>query len=310
MNTEKRMKDKMKIAFFGTGLLGEPMAHQLLAAGYELIVYNRTVGKTEALRKKGAVVAQNVMEAMDRAGVFVTMLADYNAIEAVLFSNGPVSFNGKTLIQMGTISPQESLQLKEKVETPGGEYLEAPVLGSIPQAKSRTLFVLVGGTRNQLDQWENLLKTFGDKIIFFGAVGKASAAKLALNQLIASLTAAFSMSLGYLREKQVDIETFMGILRESALYAPTFDKKLAKMMQRDFTNPNFPVKHLLKDVELMLHSFGDADIDTAPLQGVKEILLKAIKNGDSDMDYSALYNAIHTGPNAGSRDPAANSDAY
>lgn len=287
----------MKIAFFGTGLLGQPMAHQLLAAGYDLIVYNRTVKKTGGLGKKGAVVAKSPAEAMDRVEVFITMLADYKAIDAVLFSRGAVSFNGKTLIQMSTISPRESLLLKEKVEMSGGEYLEAPVLGSIPQARSRTLFVLVGGTKNQFDQWENLLKTFGDKIIFFGDVGKASAAKLALNQLIASLTAAFSMSLGYLREKQVDIEKFMGILRESALYAPTFDKKLDKMMQRDFTSPNFPVKHLLKDVELMLHSFGDADIDTAPLQGVKKILLKAIENGDSDMDYSALYNAVHPGEN-------------
>lgn len=287
----------MNVAFFGTGLLGEPMAHQLLAAGYDLIVYNRTVEKTEALRKKGAMVAQNAMEAMDKAEVFITMLADYKAIDAVLFSNGSVSFNNKTLIQMSTISPQESLLLKEKIEKAGGEYLEAPVLGSIPQAKSRTLFVLVGGTENQFKQWQNLLKTFGDKMIFFGDVGKASAAKLALNQLIASLTAAFSMSLGYLREKQVDIETFMGILRDSALYAPTFDKKFHRMMQRDFSNPNFPVKHLLKDVELMLHSFADANIDAAPLKGVKKILLKAMENGDSDMDYSALYNAVHPGEN-------------
>lgn len=283
----------MNVAFFGTGLLGEPMAHQLLASGHRLIVYNRTVEKTEDLRKKGAVVARSPGEAMDRAEVFITMLADYKAIDEVLFSQGSASFNGKTLIQMSTISPQESLLLKEKIEKAGGEYLDAPVLGSIPQAKSRTLFVLVGSTENQFKQWENLLKTFGDKVIFFGEVGKASSAKLALNQLIASLTAAFSMSLGYLREKEVDIKKFMGILRDSALYAPTFDKKLDKMMQRDFSNPNFPVKHLLKDVELMLHDFGDANIDTAPLKGVKEILLKAMENGDSEMDYSALYNAIH-----------------
>ena len=137
------------------------------------------------------------------------------------------------------------------------------------------------------------LKTFGDKVIMFSAVGRASAAKLALNQLIASLTTAFSMSLGYLREKQVDIDKFMEILRDSALYAAAFDKKFTRMIQRDFSNPNFPVKHLLKDVDLMLRDFGDAGINIAALEGVKKILLKAMENGDADMDYSALYNAIN-----------------
>lgn len=282
-----------KIAFFGTGLLGEPMAHRLLEEKYPLTVYNRTLSKTEALKKKGAVIAKTPAEAMIAADVFIAMLSDYRAIEDVLVSRDPVLFKGKTLVQMSTISPQESLTLKERIENAGGEYLEAPVLGSIPQAKSRTLFILVGGSDAQFKKWDPLLSVFGDKRVHFGAVGKAAAAKLALNQLIASLTAAFSMSLGFLREKEVDIGKFMGILRESALYAPTFDKKFDKMMHRDFANPNFPVKHLLKDVELILGAFGDAGIHTAPLQGVKEILIEAVDKGNSEMDYSALYNAIH-----------------
>jgi len=285
----------MKIAFFGTGLLGEPMAHQLVEAGYDVTVYNRTVSRTLALKKKGAAVAGNPVEAMEEAEVFVTMLADYPAVDAVLFSTPHPPFKDKALIQMSTISPQESLLLKKRVEGAGGEYLEAPVLGSIPQAKTRTLFVLFGGTPAQYSKWGNLLRRFGDKIIMFGDVGRASAAKLALNQLIASLTAAFSMSLGYLRAKEVDIDKFMEILRNSALYAPTFDKKFVNMMQRDFGNPNFPVKHLLKDVELMLREFGDAGINTAPLEGVQKILLKAVETGDGDMDYSALYNTVHPG---------------
>jgi len=283
----------MNIAFFGTGLLGEPMAHQLPAAEYPLIVYNRTLSKTETLKKKGAAVAKTPAEAMEKAEVFITMLSDYRAIDQVMFSGDPALFKGKTLVQMSTISPDESLRLKERIENAGGEYLEAPVLGSIPQAKSRTLFILVGGSDAQFKKWDPLLSVFGDKRVHIGGVGKAAAAKLALNQLIASLTTTFAMSLGFLREKEVDIGKFMGILRESALYAPTFDKKFDKMMKRDFTNPNFPVKHLLKDVELILDAFNNAGIHTAPLQGVKEILFKAVDIGDSDMDYSALYNAIH-----------------
>lgn len=283
----------MKITFFGTGLLGAPMAQRLLEAGYDVTVYNRTVAKTEALKAKGAAVAENPAEAMEKAGVFITMLADFPAIDKVLFSNPSQQFNGKTLIQMSTISPRESLILKKKFEGGGGEYMEAPVLGSIPQVKNKTLLLLFGGTKTQLDKWENLLKTFGDKVFSLGGVGQAAAVKLALNQLSASFISGFSMSLGYLREKGAEIETFMKILRDSALYAPAVDKKFKRMMQRDFTNPNFPVKLLLKDVELMLAEFNGENINTGPLEAVKNILLKAIDTGEADMDYSALYNAVH-----------------
>lgn len=269
------------------------MAHRLLEAGYPLVVCNRTPSKTEALRVRGAAVAGTPKEALERADIYITMLADYPATADFLLTESRDYFNGKTFIQMGTIMPSESLKLNAWVEDAGGEYLEAPVLGSIPQVKGGTLFILVGATEEQFIKWEPLLKTFGDKRIHMGEVGKAAAAKLALNQLIASLTAAFSMSLGYLRQTGVEVEKFMGILRDSALYAPTFDKKFERMMKRDFARPNFPAKHLLKDVDLILEELGKTGIAAAPLKGVKEILLKAMELGEADQDYSALYNAVH-----------------
>ncbi|UCH92538.1 MAG: NAD(P)-dependent oxidoreductase [Candidatus Aminicenantes bacterium] len=282
-----------KIAFFGTGLLGTPMVLRLLEAGHQVVVYNRTAARAEPLGKKGAEIAVKPAEAVEKAQVLITMLTDYSAVDEVLFSRAAQKFHGKTLIQMGTISPMESLMLKHHFEEAGGEYIEAPVLGSIPQAKARTLIVLFGGILDQFKQWQSFLKVFGDRVIRMGNVGKASAAKLALNQLIASLTAAFSMSLGYCRESGVNIKRFMEILRGSALYATTFDKKLNRMLTRNFKNPNFPVKHLLKDVDLMLAEFGKKGINIEPLEGVKKILLKNMAEGNADMDYSVLYNAVH-----------------
>lgn len=282
-----------KIAFFGTGLMGEPMGHRLLDAGRDLVVYNRSRGKTGTLQERGAAVAEVPAEAMEAADILITMLADYPAIREVLLDEPATDFSGKTWIQMSTIAPPESLKLKAWFEGCGGDYLEAPVLGSIPQVKEGTLFVLVGGSAAQYKRWTPLLGLFGDRLVYMGETGQAAAAKLALNQLIASLTAAFSMSLGYLREQGGDVEKFMEILRQSALYAPTFDKKLARMIRREFTRPNFPVRHLLKDVELMLREFGDSGIAVDPLDGVKNILVEAIARGAADMDYSALYNAVH-----------------
>lgn len=269
------------------------MAHQLLEAKYELVVYNRTTRKTDSLRARGAEVVLNPVDAFEKAQLFITMLTDYHAIDEVLFPEPSRKFPGKTWIQMSTISPVESLLLKQQFEEAGGEYMEAPVLGSISQAKNRTLVVFFGGLVTQFKHWESFLKVFGDHVIRMGNVGKGAAAKLAFNQLIASLTTAFAMSVGYLRESGVNIHRFMEILRASALYAPTFDKKLQRMVNRDFDIPNFPVKHLLKDVDLMLAEFGKKGINIDPLEGVKKILLKTITDGDADADYSALYNVVH-----------------
>lgn len=283
----------MKVALFGTGLLGEPMAHRLADAGFPLAVYNRTISKTGALQARGVMVSADAFEVMKAADVFVVTLAHYPAVLEVFFSRGTPSFKGKTMIQVSTVMPGENISLKEKFQQAGGEFIESPVLGSIPQVKTGTLFLLFGGTREQLEKWDSFLSHLGDRRVFFGETGRASAAKLALNQLIASLTAAFSMSLGYLREKNVDIDKFMDILRESALYAPTFDKKFQRMMERDFSDPNFPVKHLLKDVDLIARDFNSVGINTPPLQGVLQILRESMEQGGGDLDYSALYNAIH-----------------
>lgn len=283
----------MRIAFWGTGLMGAPMVERLLNAGYEITAYNRTKAKAIKLESNGARVVDTPAESLKDTDVIMIMLSDYNTIKEVLPNSKETNYNGKTVIQMSTISPVESIELKNKIEKKGGTYIEAPVLGSIPQIKDGSLFVLFGGTKEQFNKWSHLLKNFGKEVTHIGEVGDASATKLALNQLIASLTTSFSMSLGYLRERNVNVDHFMNILRKSALYAPTFDKKLSNMMNRDFNNPNFPLKHLLKDVNLIINEFDSQKIKSNPLHGVRQVLSSAISAKMDDLDYSAIYNAIH-----------------
>ena len=282
----------MKLGLVGTGLMGKPMAISLLAKGFKLTVFNRTKSKLEGLEEKGAVIANSSRELIKLTDVVVIMLSNYTIIKEVLLDNGN-NYSGKTIIQMSTIAPDESLELKKKIENMDGKYFEAPVLGSIPQIKAGELIILVGSTTNQFKQFHKLLEVWASKIIYVGEVGKAAALKLALNQLIISETTAFAMSLGYVRKTGVDVNIFMDILRSSALYAPTFDKKLERYLKRDFSNPNFPVKHLLKDLNIISKNFGKEEINNQILEATKPILQKAIEEGLSDEDYSALYNIIH-----------------
>ncbi|QIZ72908.1 NAD(P)-dependent oxidoreductase [Oxynema aestuarii AP17] len=283
----------VKVAFLGTGLMGLPMARRLLTHGIETIAYNRTPEKLDPLRAAGATVVESSRDALQRCDCAVLMLTDARAIrEVVLSGSARDTVKGRAIVQMGTIAPEESRSLAREVSDLGGEYLEAPVLGSIPEAKAGNLLVMVGSTAPQFDRWRPLLQHFGEDPRYIGEVGAAAAVKLALNQLIAALTAAFSLSLGFVRRQGADVDAFMEILRQSALYAPTFDKKLSRMSDRDYENPNFPTKHLLKDTKLFLGESQSLGLDDRALDAVREILEAAIARNLAEMDYSALFEVV------------------
>ena len=141
---------------------------------------------------------------------------------------------------------------KKESESEGAEYLEAPVLGSLPEVEKGQLVVMVGSGRDQFQRWSPLLSTFSPEPVLVGPVPKAVAFKLALNQLIAASTAAIALSLGIIQRREVDPQLFMKILRGSAPYTPQYDKKLQRMLVRDFSQPHFATKHFLKDIRLIL----------------------------------------------------------
>lgn len=285
----------MKVAFLGTGLMGLPMATRLLENNIELIAYNRTPEKLKPLKAAGAQVTTEPREAILAGDCIVLMLTNVAAIYSVLLSDTCWrTLSERTVIQMGTITPTESRQIRDAVIAAGGEYLEAPVLGSIPEAKAGKLIVMVGSQKQEYQRYLYLLKNFSSEPIYIGPVGTAAALKLALNQLIASLTSAFALSLSFAKSNYVDVDVFMQILRESALYAPTFDKKLPRMENEDFANPNFPTKHLLKDTNLFIEEARNIGLNVSTIEGVRKILEKAIKMSLANEDYSSLFAAINS----------------
>lgn len=286
--------NRPRVALFGTGLMGVPLAGRLLDAGYRVVVWNRTAEKAAPLVAKGALLAESPAQAVASAEVLITCLSDQVVIQEVLFPAERASvLEGKTLLQMATIGPEHSRCLQDAAHAHGAEYLEAPVLGSIPEAKAGSLLLMVGATEGQYVQFRPLLEVFGQNIMHVGEVGQAAAMKLAFNQLIAGLTASFSLSLGLIQEEGVRVELFMDMLRDSALYAPTFDKKLLRMLDRDYAKPNFPTRHLLKDIDLFIDAAEQCGFTTAALQGVRDITSLALAKGLADTDYSAINEVIH-----------------
>ncbi|MCC6141631.1 MAG: NAD(P)-dependent oxidoreductase [Nitrospira sp.] len=284
----------MRVAIVGIGLLGGAVAERLHESGHAVTVYNRTPSKTDPLRARGIAVAATVNEAVASTDCTLLFLTDAAAIRAALFPpDAPVNFRGRTVIQMGTIGPDESRAFQRALAESGGDYFEAPVLGSLAEAKAGALIVMGGGTADQLRRWEPVFSSLTPSASLIGPVGQAAALKLALNHLIAAELSAFALSLSLVQRAGISVDQFMAILKSSALFAPAFEKKLPRLLARQYDKPNFPTSHLLKDVTLFADEARHQGLNVAGLEGVRALLEQAIREGRGDEDYSALFESIN-----------------
>jgi 3-hydroxyisobutyrate dehydrogenase len=283
----------MRIAVLGLGLMGAAIAQRLRQEGLDVIGWNRAREKCEALAAQGMQVADSAAEAIARSEMTALVLSDAAAIRETLFNaDVPAALSGHTFIQLGTIAPAESQDIAGRIAAHGGEYLESPVLGSLPEAGAGKLLVMAGGDESVFRRCLPLLQALSREPRLIGVVGQGAALKLAMNQLIAGLTATFSLSLGLVRAEGIEVSQFMQLLRGSALYAPTFDKKLDKCLSRRYGEANFSLKHLLKDVRLFRQVAEQIGMDTALAVTIEAACIRALDKGYGDQDYSSLYEAL------------------
>jgi 3-hydroxyisobutyrate dehydrogenase-like beta-hydroxyacid dehydrogenase len=286
----------MNITLLGLGLMGHPIALRLVHCGHDVVAWNRSPEPLRRAAEAGLTTEVELCRAVARGDVIILTLSDMEAIDEVLFNKQIVPLLGdKIVLQMGTIAPNESRTVAQRVLEAGGEYLEVPVLGSIPQACSGQLIVMAAGAESVYQHCLLMLRCLGKEVELIGSVGQGAAMKLAMNQLIASLTAGFSQSLGLIRAEGVEVEQFMRLLRESALYAPTFDKKLKQYIEHDYSHPNFPLKHLIKDIGLFKQVADQSGINTVITDALLTVFQQGEQAGYANEDYSSLYEAINPG---------------
>ena len=275
----------MRVAFLGLGIMGRRMAANLVKAGHEVAVWNRSAGKDVA----GARTAANPADAARGAEVVWMCVADTAAVEQVLF--GPegvetVLTPGMIIADSSTISPTATLKFAERVRARGGEYVDTPVTGSKVAAESGQLVFIVGATQELIDRLQPLFSAMGKTVLRMGETGKGQSAKIAMNLMIALIYEGFAEGLTLATKLGVQPEALISLVQSSMVRSGVTDYKAPFVLKRDFT-PNFPLRLMHKDIHLMLDAAREARVKLPALETVDEVYEVASEEGQDELDYAA-----------------------
>lgn len=278
------------LGFIGLGIMGQPMALNLVKAGYPVTVYNRTPGKAEELGRAGAKIAVSAADAAREAEVVVIIVSDTAAVEEVTLGKGGILETvepGAVVIDSSTINPTVSRKLACHAAGKGASWLDAPVTGSKHGAEKGELTFMIGGDREALNRAMPVLKVLGKKHIYCGAHGLGLAAKLAQNAIQATMVEVFCEGFVMAAKAGVDPQTMMQIIQGSMARASLTDFKAPFIFQGDFT-PHFPLKLMHKDLELAMENAYAQGVLMPTTAAAKEVYGAAKAQGKGDMDYGAV----------------------
>jgi len=275
----------MQVAFLGLGIMGQAMATNLVRAGHEVTVWNRTPGKAV----EGARVAASPAEAAQGVEVVWMAVSDTAAVESVLFGADGVEQSlteGMIVVDSSTISPSATRKFAERVARKGAQYVDSPMTGSKVAAESGTLLFIVGGEEQTIERLKPLYAAMGKKIFRMGEVGKGQSAKLVMNLQIALIYEGFAEALTLAAKLGVDAEKLIPLVNASMVKSGVVEYKAPFVLGRDFS-ANFPLRLMRKDIRLALEAAKEARVKLPGLETVEEIYEMAIEDGHADLDYAA-----------------------
>ncbi|HOM07459.1 MAG TPA: NAD(P)-dependent oxidoreductase [Syntrophales bacterium] len=283
-----------KLGFLGLGIMGGGMAANLVKAGFDVTVWNRTTAKMEELVSLGARGASSPREVVAGCDVTFAMLADPRASEEVCFGPGGVleaMGEGRGYVDMSTVDGDTSRRIAAAVAAKGGRFLEAPVSGSRQPAREGTLVIMAAGDRSLYDEAMPALERMGKLVLYLGEVGKAAAMKLVVNMIMGGMMAVFCEGLSLGKRAGLRIDDILAVLDNGAMANPMFRLK-GPMIQEGRFPVAFPLKHMQKDLRLAL-LLGDVfHQPLASAAAANETFKRARDLGLGDEDFSAVFRAV------------------
>ena len=283
-----------QVGFIGLGIMGKPMAKNLLKAGYALTVHNRSSEPAEELAAEGAAIAGSAKEVAQSTEVIITMLPDSPDSELVaLGENGILAGarEGSVIIDMSSISPLVSQKIASEASRRNIDMLDAPVSGGEPGAIAGTLAIMVGGKESVFEERRPILEVMGRSVVRVGDVGAGNFVKLANQIIVAANIEAIGEAFTLAQKAGIDPELVFNAIRAGLAGSNALEAKAPMIMDRNF-NPGFRIRLHQKDLQNALLTGKELGVPLPVTGLVQQMLGALIVKGKGDNDHSAIVNFI------------------
>ncbi len=278
------------VGFIGLGIMGTPMAANLLRKGFSVTVFNRTPGKADELGQIGADVAASAAEAARSADVVITMVSNDRAAEEVYYGDQGVLAGlspGTTAIDCSTVSPALSQRLARDIGSKFGYFIDAPVTGSKPAAEDGSLLFMAGGDKQVVEEQRDVLLAMGREIIHTGPSGSGSTAKLAHNTIVGINAAGLIEGMAIATKGGIDASSFLRIVLSGGASSKQAELKGRKIIDHDFS-VQFALALMLKDLKLSAAMSDGLGVSTPMLAAAKSLFQVGQASGYGESDLCAL----------------------
>ncbi|KAK4780330.1 hypothetical protein SAY87_016436 [Trapa incisa] len=283
-----------RIGFLGMGIMGTPMTHNLIKAGCNITVWNRTKSRCDPLISLGAKYKASPEEVAASCDITFAMLSDpESAVEVACGTHGVVNglSPGKGYVDVSTVDGATSKLISEHIKATGALFLEAPVSGSKKPAEDGQLIFLTAGDKALYETVSPLLDIMGKSRFYLGDVGNGAAMKLVVNMIMGSMMASFSEGLLLSKKVGLDPNVLVEVVSQGAISTPMYKLKGPSMVQSHYPTA-FPLKHQQKDMRLAL-GLAESVCQSTPIAAAANELYKVAKSyGLSDEDFSAVIEAL------------------
>jgi len=283
-----------QIGFTGLGIMGKPMAKNLLKAGYSLTVYDVVGEHMEEVVSEGATGASSSREVAANTDKIITMLPDSaDSEKAILGATGVLegARPGSIIIDMSSIAPLVSQRIAAECAEKGVEMLDAPVSGGEPGAVNATLAIMVGGKQEVFDKCYDLLKTMGGNVVLTGDIGAGGVTKLANQIIVAANIGALSEALVLAQRAGVDPEKVFNAIRGGLAGSAVMEAKGPMMLDRNF-RAGFRVRLHQKDLRNVMQTAQELNVPLPITALLQQILAALVNEGESEADHSAILHFL------------------
>ena len=283
-----------RVGFIGLGVMGSPMAQNLVHAGFDVVGYNRTPEKTQALVSAGGQQAASVADCVRDADVIVTMLPDSPDVEAVAYGDEGVLANAREsslFIDMSTIRPDVARELFEAGSQKGIRVLDAPVSGGDAGAREGSLSIMVGGREADFEDAQPVLQPLGKTIAHVGDAGAGQTVKAANQLIVAVNIEALAEAIVFLRAHGVGLDNALTVLGGGLAGSAVLDRKSAGMRQHEFA-PGFRLELHRKDLAIVEAAARETDVVIPLGSAVSQLVTSMVAQGEGDLDHSALLRLV------------------